>query len=128
MGILDGEICLKNNCHKCCINTEMILTPTDIERIKRHGYKLESFAYFDGKYWRLKNRNGKCVFLQNDGRCSIYSYRPSGCRSYPVIFDESTGKCILDGSVCPYIQHISEKEIKKGCTILIEILKELGEL
>lgn len=36
---------------------------------------------------------GRCIALQEDGRCSIYAQRPSTCRQFPAFLD--------DGSVNP---------------------------
>ncbi len=125
MGLLNGTICLKYKCSKCCENTEMILTESDIRRIVKLGYKLKEFAYFDGEYWRLKNVNGKCYFLGEDGRCRIYEHRPLGCIAYPIV--KINGKCAPDFEVCPYAKYATETEIKMGCKILKRIFKELRE-
>ena len=74
-----------NKCGYCCIGTEMELLPEDIERILKLGYKLQEFAKFDGIYWRLKTKNGYCIFFnKKDNTCTIYEYRPIGCRLYPL--------------------------------------------
>ena len=101
----------------------MVLTDSDIRRIVELGYRLEEFAYFDGEFWRLKNVNGKCVFLDKNGLCRIYKDRPLGCRAYPVI--EIGGKCAPDHEVCPYTRYITKREIEVGCKILNNIFKEL---
>ena len=103
----------------------MILTPSDIERIRKLGYRINEFAFFDGKYWRLKNVDGRCFFLNSNGLCSIYENRPLGCRAYPIIFVDN--KCVPDFEICPYAVYISDDEIYKGCVILKEIFEELGE-
>jgi Fe-S-cluster containining protein len=48
----------------------------------------------------LKNRNGRCVFLGDKG-CIIYSFRPEGCRLYPLIYNENNGKVLIH-DLCPY--------------------------
>ena len=127
MGLLDGKICLKMRCYKCCLDTQMILTPSDIERIsQKTGLKREDFAWFDGKYWRLKNVYGHCIFLDPiTGRCKIYEIRPLGCQAYPVI--EKNGICVPDYTYCPYAHLLSRKELIEGCKILRKIFKELKE-
>ena len=103
----------------------MILTKSDINRISSLGYKLEEYAIFDGKFWLLKNVNGKCFFLDENGKCKIYDHRPLGCRAYPVI--KIDGKCTPDIEVCPHADLMTEDEIKAGCKILEKIFKELEE-
>ncbi len=128
MSILSGVLCLKNNCYKCCLETEMIISLRDITRILEAGYKLSEFLYFDGKNWRLRNVNGRCFFLNTDGTCKIYSIRPLGCRAYPVILVESNKevKCGVD-DYCPFSQEITDRELVDGCKKLVKLFRELGE-
>jgi len=38
----------------------------------------------DGRILRLKTKNdGRCIFLNDSGRCDVYSLRPKVCRIYP---------------------------------------------
>lgn len=93
----------KFKCHKdiscfniCCRNTEMLLTPYDILRMKtRLGLSSEEFlkqytyVHIDESsshpfaVLRMTEDDGKCPFLTEDG-CSIYEDRPANCRYYPV--------------------------------------------
>ena len=54
-----GDICLENNCHFCCIETEMLLSKADIKRITSITGKLsEEFSNFTEEgYYILKNKN-----------------------------------------------------------------------
>ena len=104
-----GEPCVRHRCVKCCIETEMPLTEEDIRRISGLGYKVEEFSVRDGKKFRLKNKFGRCVFLTDEG-CKIYAFRPEGCRLYPLVFDDSLKKPVLD-ELCPYRE---EFDIKKS--------------
>ncbi|MET1124358.1 MAG: YkgJ family cysteine cluster protein [Archaeoglobaceae archaeon] len=85
------------SCAKCCLETEMILVREDIERLRALGY--EDFYEFRDGFYRLKNVDGKCVFLKNNV-CEVYEHRPLGCRVYPLIYDEECGT-VLD----PYCPH-----------------------
>ncbi|WP_290900196.1 YkgJ family cysteine cluster protein, partial [Ferroglobus sp.] len=78
--------CLKINCHKCCEETEMQLSKHDIRRIEKLGYKVDEFSEIKDGVRVLKNVNGKCFFLRN-GKCSIYEFRPFGCKLYPIVWD-----------------------------------------
>lgn len=115
-----GTPCKRHKCIKCCVETEMPLTETDIKRISGLGYKLEEFTVRDGKRFKLKNKNGKCVFLTENG-CKIYNYRPEGCRLYPLIYDESINKPVLD-DYCPYKNEF--KPTKDDAEKLINLIKE----
>ena len=102
----------------------MILFKSDIERIAGLGYRVEDFAAEVGGYVRLKNVEGRCYFLGSDGRCKIYSYRPIGCRVYPLIIGEDDEPA-LDPE-CPLTQlgEFTCQEISEG----LEILEQIVEL
>jgi Fe-S-cluster containining protein len=95
-----GIPCTVHNCVKCCIETRMPLSRIDIERISRQGYRFKDFVVKRKRERRLKNRNGRCVFLR-DNRCIIYSFRPEGCRLYPLVYNESYRKVVVH-DLCPY--------------------------
>jgi Fe-S-cluster containining protein len=98
-------ICQKNlrfKCKRCatfcCKLGGPNLTKGDIERIKRAGYKTESFVEpvqnkryekIVTAYGSLRNKkDGSCVFLKLDNEkdyyeCAIYDMRPILCRLYP---------------------------------------------
>jgi len=94
------DTCLQYGCIKCCLNTEMPLSRSDIVRIRALGFSENLFIVKKNGNRRLKNLSGRCVF-HNGRRCTIYNYRPEGCRLYPVIFHEATGEVVLD-SYCPH--------------------------
>ena len=106
-------------CGVCCQETDMMLSDEDIVRIEKQGYLQDSFVRFDReRYALLRNRQGHCVFYNaQERRCYIYAYRPSGCRVYPVVYDEEKG--ITIDSICHYQQTISEREkVRKGKRVL----------
>ena len=78
--------CLGAGCHLCCVDTRMPLSLDDIGRLRGLGYRLEDFMVFCGGERRLRNIEGKCYFLEDDG-CSVYEDRPAGCRFYPLVAD-----------------------------------------
>ena len=119
-----GVPCVNHNCVKCCLETEMPLSRFDIDRILELDHQLEDFAVKTGREWRLKNRFGRCVFLLAEG-CTIYSHRPEGCRIYPLVYDEATGKAVMH-RLCPY-RH--EFEVgKDDVTILMQQLERLESI
>lgn len=93
-------VCLQYGCIKCCLDTEMPLTNSDITRIRGLRFSGDFFIVDKNGNRLLKNLSGRCVF-HNGQRCTIYNYRPEGCRLYPIIFLETTGETVLD-SYCPY--------------------------
>jgi Fe-S-cluster containining protein len=112
-----GGPCVKHKCVQCCIETRMPLSPSDIKRIMKLGYRLTDFTLKSGDGWRLKNISGRCVFL-SEGGCTIYPYRPEGCQLYPLIYDEELRHAVID-HLCP-----------SGCefTVRNEDLKKLKNL
>lgn len=123
---MNGEICLKNNCFKCCINTEMLLSLIDIKKIKERGFKEESFLIKKDGWLKLRNKHGKCVFLKN-GECSIYEFRPLGCKLYPLIYDENKGPVIDE--LCPFNKKFkaSKTDVKTLIKFINTLKKERSE-
>jgi len=120
-----GTPCKVHNCVKCCIETRMPLTRFDIERISKQGYRIKDFVVKRKRERQLKNHNGRCVFLGDDG-CIIYSFRPEGCRLYPLIYNEDDGKGFIH-DFCPYGQEfkVSKDDIEK-LSVLIKKLDKKG--
>jgi Fe-S-cluster containining protein len=121
---------LCENCGKCCLETEMILSQQDIELIKNcHPVNLrkQDFVFkSNNDQFQLKNIKGHCVFLDYDSKnCSIYKYRPQGCRFYPLIFDMNEEKCRLDED-CPKnnLFYEDKKNLKITCQNLKIFLKK----
>ena len=95
-----GTPCMIHGCVKCCIETRMPLSRLDIERISKQGYRFKDFVVKRKRERHLKNRNGRCVFLGDEG-CIIYSSRPEGCRFYPLVYNEKDRKAVVH-DLCPY--------------------------
>ncbi len=107
-----------SNCGVCCTETEMLLSEKDIKRLEARGYRKTEFVHFDRQgYATLKNRNGYCIFYDSVKRqCSVYDFRPSGCRVYPVIVDEEQGVvldtiCESRGSITQQEKHLKGKRV-----------------
>ena len=124
---------MNNNCQdcgKCCLETEMPLSESDIELIIESSLKdltREDFVVKNNvDYFQLKNINGHCYFLdEKSTTCKIYAYRPQGCRFYPLIYDFDKNKCVFDED-CPRTEkfYVNEIEIKKNCSKIKIFLKE----
>ena len=113
------------HCGVCCKETEMLLSQEDIKRLEKSGYQKESFARFDNAgYALLRNRQGYCVFYDaKEHRCSIYAVRPSGCRVYPVIYDEDKG--IIVDCICHAQDTVSEQEKQRKGKRVTALLKRI---
>lgn len=105
--IVDGRICQQNNCHHCCVETEMLLTKKDIQRIiTMTSIPAKEFVTLneDGNR-KLKNKQIhsklQCFFLDREGLCSIYEIRPEGCQFYPYIWDLTEHRITID-EYCNY--------------------------
>ena len=111
-------------CIKCCYNTEMVLTEEDIDRIERLGIDKYNFMVIKEGLPRLKNVEDHCIFLDvKNKRCSIYRYRPLGCRIYPIIYDVEQG-FIVD-EICPAKDSITQNEFRRKVLRLKELLHNI---
>jgi uncharacterized protein len=109
--------CLR--CGVCCQETDMLLSTEDIARLEGQGFGRDFFGRFDKEgYALLRNRQGCCVFYNVvERRCDVYVFRPSGCRVYPVIYDEDHG--VVVDSICHAQGTITELEkARKGKRVL----------
>ena len=113
--------CLEYRCVKCCSNTEMLLRSSDILLIRGLGFSEDFFIVKKNGNRQLKNLLGRCVF-HNGQRCTIYDYRPEGCRLYPAIFDEDLGETDLD-SYCP-----NQRDFQLTPNISHEVIKLVTKL
>lgn len=96
--------CGFRDCHQCCLETEMILTDAEVEKIEKNtGKPREEFLLkpedADG-FLQLRNVESdlgkKCFFLTDKGKCSIYKFAPQGCRMYPLILNLETDETMID--------------------------------
>lgn len=106
-----------NDCSECCHNmgSSIVLDPFDYYRISKH-LKLSFEAMLDSQIElnivdgiilpnikMIKNFNDKCVFLNNNDRCSIHLYRPGICRIFPLgrLYENNSFSYILQVKECP---------------------------
>ena len=114
--------CLR--CALCCRETEMVLTPTDVEKLVSLGYRVEYFAVEKDGLLRLRNVDGRCVFLKG-GRCTVYEFRPIGCSLYPIVIDADSGEVVVD-DLCPLASTTTREELRTAKLFAKLILEELG--
>ena len=118
------------NCGRCCVDTEMILSQQDIKLIKSSlssKIRIQDFAFKNkDKQFQLKNIQGNCVFFDyTSKKCNIYKFRPQGCKFYPLTYDLNEKKCKLDED-CPRTNlfYKTNQDIKKDCQNLKIFLKK----
>ncbi len=106
-----------SGCSKCCtgMGASIILTPYDVWNIRKSmnctfelllAGKLE--LGFEGGVIlpHIKMQEGRdcCGFLDENGRCSIHSFRPGVCRLFPLgrVYDKGSFSYFLQVRECPY--------------------------
>ncbi len=103
-------------CANCCKKTNPTLKSKDVETLATHlgisystlceKYLIES-NYDDG--FRFKTL--PCPFLK-DKLCTVYSFRPHDCRSYPHLHKTervfSLNTIVSNCSVCPIVYNVYE--------------------
>ena len=104
LGMKRENPCFANDCHRCCLNTRMTLTEADAARFEVSGCR-DFFFVNDDQDLQLTNEDGHCIFLV-DSRCSVHDDRPEGCRFYPLIFDLSVDRVVLD-AFCPWAKEFN---------------------
>ena len=112
----------------CCMETEMTLTKSDIERLETVDHPKERFLIrtTDG-FYQLRNVDGHCYFYDPEKRtCIVYTSRPDGCRFYPIIYDARRHRCIVDKD-CPSRATVSQQEIRKACRDIRVLVERLIE-
>ena len=115
--------CLETKCIQCCIETNMLLSYQDIETIEKIGYTKDFFVIEKKGWLQLKNLHGRCVF-HNGNTCTIYDHRPEGCRLYPIVYDKTNRRTIIDDE-CPQRHCFSFSKTRASQLItLVRLLEE----
>lgn len=105
-------------CYKCCtgMGNSVIVDPYDVYRIQQGLGKGLSQLLAEGlaelnvtegvilPSLKMAGEEERCVFLNQEGRCSIHNFRPGVCRLFPLgrVYDENgdfqyflqTGECL----------------------------------
>ncbi len=118
-------------CSACCrgMGNSVVLDPYDIQRLSRGIGKTFSqmignevmLSVTDGLILpslNMENETGICPFLNQEGRCGIYAFRPGICRLFPLgryYHDDGFSYVLMTG------------ECKKENRSKIKIEKWLGE-
>ena len=110
----------------CCVETEMTLTESDMERIDSLGHMRSEYVVRtkDG-FYQLRNLDDYCCFYDSEKKtCRIYEQRPDGCRFYPIIYDARRHRCVVDKD-CPSRETITTEEINRACPEVRKLVKRL---
>ena len=103
--------CVTASCSRCCRDTTMPLTREEAAKIaRRTGKDVSAFTWENdqGVLTLLNEASTRaCTFLLTDsaeadapGLCSIYEFRPKGCRMYPVVLNDDD-RAVVDEE-CPH--------------------------
>lgn len=103
-------------CSECCKNMHGLITldPYDVSRII-NGLTI-TFESLLNSYFELisddgillpalkMKPSGECVFLNDDGRCSIHKIRPGICRLFPLgrLYEDDSFYYFLQKDECSY--------------------------
>ncbi|MFH1125768.1 MAG: YkgJ family cysteine cluster protein [Candidatus Altiarchaeota archaeon] len=96
-----------SKCGNCCRLRFVALTEEDIRRIESKGYQKFHEKFKDE--FVMKRNNGKCVFLDGSGSCSIYEIRPEVCRNFPFFREFGILYC-RDVSFCPGVERLKNAD------------------
>ena len=106
-------------CGRCCKELIIRVNKSEIEKIRKLGYKDEDFLDRDLRYkhkFILKRNNNMCIFLKRhkDGKysCIIYNERPKTCRQYPFFNKNKEIKSCFPEKMYPSAFVSFTKEIK----------------
>ena len=122
---LNPQIDLQDTCfdcgNQCCKLGGVVATQNEVDAITKleypnHFVKLSTDVY--GIEWE---NGGTCAYLEN-GKCSIYSVRPLGCRMFPVVQTQNHDIILVK---CPLSSFISDDEIGKRRQILLQRPKDI---
>lgn len=103
--------CVTQQCSACCHDIEMLLTNDDLARLQAEKPGVDFWFQADDGYLQLRTRDGPaarggagrpCVFLANDGSCTVHAVRPEGCRLYPAMWVDEARRTELDADYCPH--------------------------
>ncbi len=75
-----GDLC--EGCSKCCEQvTGLTVTPDELDRVPRLR---EHVSSFDGTFYVIDVKGGRCPYLSDAGWCTTFETRPFDCSLYPV--------------------------------------------
>jgi Fe-S-cluster containining protein len=104
----------------------MELSEEDISRLEALGHRRDAFSSVgDDGVPRLRNQDGRCVFLGEGSDCLVYDSRPLGCEIYPVNCDDR-GNVLVD-DFCQAADTLEKREVGKKGVRLRRHLRTIDE-
>lgn len=105
-------------CGECCRrNDPIILSEEDSIRLG-NILSPDLFTHYvehkEGK-WRFK-KTKPCAFLKENGKCSIYEYRPHVCRQFPLVEAEDGEVTLGEYEYCSFVENLT---VYKATSLLI---------
>ena len=105
---------LCHDCHQCCVEETVLLTPED----NRNEFKYDTVynSEFEQPVLRQK-KNGECIYLDEEKQCSIYENRPKICKAFDCRVNEFILKKIgiksRDLGIKPILIIIGRKKLEE---------------
>lgn len=105
----------------------MPILEADIARLEALGFRREAFSVLDDELVpQLRMVDGHCYFLR-EGRCGVHESRPEGCRLYPLVHDQYTGRVTRD-DFCPFAHEFPEDgEVARRVELVLATLRREAE-
>lgn len=103
-------------CSACCqdMGNSLVLDPMDIYQMTIHLKQsfeqllsgVVALDVVDGivlPHMQMEGQTNRCAFLNDEGRCSIHSFRPGICRLFPLgrIYEDEGFKYFIQIHECP---------------------------
>jgi Fe-S-cluster containining protein len=111
-------ISCQNGCSFCCHTAvdisideaDLLVRYTHDEGISIDWDKVTRQSEMNGDrdWWLLNSEDRKCVFLNNNGKCSVYKHRPGVCRKLMVVSDSSL--CDMDNNKSTKVARLAPTE------------------
>ena len=111
----------------------MPLAQADLARIAARGHDIGACTVPSPQHphlRELRSVGNRCYFLEGPGPggpfwCSLYPDHPAGCKLYPLIYDATSRKPILDKKYCPHWKAFQGMIDAKPCRDeLVRVLRD----
>ena len=114
--MVKADTCGCDGCSACCqdVGDLVVLTPFDVyemvsflgvnfDELLGEKIQLRTNNKISLPYLKMQDKNKKCTFLNNEGRCMIHSKRPNICRLFPLgrVYKDNDFKYFLQVGNCP---------------------------
>lgn len=120
---------------QCCRNSEkfgkIALSEHDYQTIKDEtDYKdfVQKIESEHGWIYLIKIKNNNCIFLKENGKCSIHAVKPLDCKIYPVLFKYKNGDITFFISErCPFHDQVTPNFVEGAKKEALNELKKWNE-